>query len=341
MNDPVLALIIGVALLMSFGALFWPRVGFLAQIKKFKENTYRILLEDTLKHLYHSEIRKQACTLQSIAGTISVSGDKATNLIEKLESLHLVKTTPTGFRLTAEGRSEALRIIRSHRLWERHLADETGVSAKEWHAEAEIWEHKLTAAEANVLAAQMGNPAYDPHGDPIPSSSGEIPPTKGNALIDLSEGQLGRIVHIEDEPETIYAQLVAEGLYPGMHVQMLAAEKDRIRFVADGEEKILAPVFAANVTIVPLVEEQPMEGTFTTLASLQEGDEGEVIGISKAIREQQRRRLMDLGVVPGTTISMEMRSAGGDPIAYQIKGAIIALRKEQANRIFIKKSGAN
>jgi DtxR family Mn-dependent transcriptional regulator len=341
MVDPVLALTIGLALSLSLIVLFWPRIGIVARIKKSRENNYRILLEDTLKHLYHCEIRKQACTLQSIAGAISISSDKATKLIEKLESLNLVKTTPTGFKLTAEGRSEALRIIRSHRLWERHLADETGVSEKEWHAEAEIWEHKLTEAEANALAAQMGNPAYDPHGDPIPSSSGEIPPTKGSSLIDLSEGQFGRIVHIEDEPETIYAQLVAEGLYPGMHVQMLASEKDRIRFVVDGEEKILAPVFAANVTVVPLVEEQPMEGPFATLASLQEGDEGQVIGISKAIREQQRRRLMDLGVVPGTTISMEMRSAGGDPIAYEIKGAIIALRKEQANMIFIKKDGAN
>jgi DtxR family Mn-dependent transcriptional regulator len=60
-----------------------------------------------------------------------------------------------------------------------------------------------------------------------------------------------------------------------------------------------------------------------------------VLGISKALRGQQRRRLMDLGVVPGTEIIAEMRSASGDPTAYQIKGASIALRKELADRIYL------
>jgi DtxR family Mn-dependent transcriptional regulator len=65
------------------------------------------------------------------------------------------------------------------------------------------------------------------------------------------------------------------------------------------------------------------------------GDKGIVLGISKRCRGQQRRRLMDLGIVPGTEIEAEMKSIGGDPVAYKIRGASIALRKTQADEIHL------
>jgi DtxR family Mn-dependent transcriptional regulator len=73
-----------------------------------------------------------------------------------------------------------------------------------------------------------------------------------------------------------------------------------------------------------------------TLSSLKHGEKAEVSHIDRSCRGTQRRRLMDLGVVPGTVITMEMTSAGGDPRAYNIRGALIALRKEQADLINIK-----
>jgi len=222
-------------------------------------------------------------------------------------------------------------------LWEKHLADETGLKEKEWHPAAEVQEHILTPAQTNRLAAKMGNPQYDPHGDPIPTDTGELPPEKGKPLIDLSDRELAQIVHIEDEPETVYAQLVAEGLYPGMRVQLVDSTKERIRFIAGGEEKVLAPFFAANISVVPLIKTKQLKESYDTLSSLNSGEKGEVIEISRASRNIQRRRLMDLGVIPGTIISMIMKSPGGDPIAYQIRGATIALRKDNADLIFIKK----
>ena len=77
-------------------------------------------------------------------------------------------------QLSSEGRSYALRIIRIHRLWEKYLADETGVDEREWHHSAEEFEHKLTPTDADALAAQIGNPVFDPHGDPIPSTDGDF-----------------------------------------------------------------------------------------------------------------------------------------------------------------------
>ena len=87
------------------------------------------------------------------------------------------------------------------------------------------------------LAAQMGNPAFDPHGDPIPSKSGHLPQKQGMPISDLSEGEFGHIIHLEDELNAVYCQLLAMGLYPGMQVRMINSSQGRIIFEANSEEK--------------------------------------------------------------------------------------------------------
>lgn len=341
MNSPLESLIIAVFILFVIALVAWPRFGLVSQFNRFRSNNRRIQIEDALKHLYHCEFKNQPCTLESVAGALSINSDRAASLMAKLESLELLSSKEKSFHLTPEGRSYALRIIRVHRLWERYLADETSLSEMDWHAEAEKKEHRMSEDEANALAAQIGNPSFDPHGDPIPTASGELPPSQGRPLTDLLEGEVGGIIHIEDEPPTVYAQLVAQGLHPGMQVQMLGATKERIVFSADGDEKVLAPVFAANITVIPLSVQKQIDQPHQTLAELNPDEKGVVTGISKACRGQQRRRLMDLGITPGTEISTEMVSAGGDPIAYQIRGATIALRKDQAGLIHIRKKEIN
>ncbi len=89
------------------------------------------------------------------------------------------------------------------------------------HRRAEKLEHNVTDEETEALAATTGHSNYDPHGDQIPTESGQLPPKKGQALTDLAVGKLARIIYIEDEPSAIYAQLVAEGLHPGSKIQIL------------------------------------------------------------------------------------------------------------------------
>lgn len=327
---------IGMGVLVLF-AMFWPKTGIFRKWQRGMRSTRRILIEDALKHLYDQEYKELKCTLQSTAGTLSITTDEVAKLLARLELLGLVTSKDEGFQLTGEGRSYALRIIRIHRLWERYLADETGLSETEWHQRAEKQEHVMSAADANKLAAQMGDPRYDPHGDPIPTKSGKLPPKRGIALTDLSEGEFGAIIHIEDEPNTIFAQLVAAGLHPGMQIRMLEKTPKRIYFIADGEEIVLAPVVAANVTIEQLLRDDVIQEPLESLRSLSLGETGEVIGISKACRGQQRRRLMDLGVIPGTVITAKMRSASGDPTAYDIRGTTIGLRNQQAELIHIRR----
>jgi DtxR family Mn-dependent transcriptional regulator len=297
-------------------------------------------MEDALKHLYDCEYKKLSCTQQSLSGALSISGDRAARLLGRLESTGLLRSEGEGFVLTEDGRSYALRIIRIHRLWERHLADETGVVETEWHPDAEKQEHKMTSDQADTLEAQLGNPRYDPHGDPIPTASGDIPARKGQPLTDLSPGRMGQIVHIEDEPGAVYAQLVARGLYAGAWVRVTGTSNEGIRFDTDGVEHTLPPVIAANVTVAPGSPDSLGAGRFDTLDVLEPGEQGTVIAISKACRGVQRRRLLDLGLVPGTVISAEMRSPSGDPVAYSVRGATIALRRKQARMIKIRRGEA-
>lgn len=339
MIEPGKALLLFGIFVTVIALFFLPKYGLFSQWKRAPRKMKRVLIEDALKHIYNCEYKNIVCTTESIAGTLLISTDESAALLTRLSSMGLLITNDIGVKLTAEGNLYALRVIRVHRLWERYLADETSVPATEWHSSAELAEHKLTPAQTEALAAQIGNPYFDPHGDPIPTPSGEMPPKKGRSLLSLNGGEFGIITHIEDEPEAVYGQLVAQGLYVGMQVMMIERSIKRVRFAADGEEIVLAPLLTNNLTVGPITEEDHrITSPLEALSSLNIGEEAKVLSISKALRGQQRRRLMDLGVVPGTIIRAEMKSASGDPTAYNIRGALVALRQQHANMIFIQKN---
>lgn len=337
MIEPLQALLVAALIFLASWVLLWPGRGYFWRWQQLSRMNERVLIEDTLKHLYMCEYRRQTPTMESLSGALGVTGNKAAELLVRVEALSLLRSVGGVLQLTPEGRNYALHIIRAHRLWEHHLAEETGVAQASWHSEAEDREHDLSPDEADLLDAQMGHPVYDPHGDPIPTASGDIAPGHGRPFTALPEGELATIVHIEDEPHDVYARLVEEGVHLGMGVEVTRVSSEHIHFLADGDEHVLAPVVAANVFVAPLPQEQEMEGPFETLSILKPRESGKVIRISQACRGLERRRLMDLGIVPGTVIEAEMKSPSGDPTAYRIRGAIIALRKEQANQIHITK----
>jgi len=334
MLHPVIALV-GFAVLAALAALlWWPRRGLVPRISRIVRMTERVRFEDGLKHLYHAEYDGHPATVDELAGALGLSRLGAVRLAARLESLGFVRTEGTAgeprLALTAEGRAYAIRVVRTHRLWERYLADRTGVSASEWHERAEVKEHELTAEDVDRLSARMGHPRFDPHGDPIPTAEGKLPPPEGIALTALPPGQAAAIVHLEDEPTEVFHRLVADGLSPGMRVHVLEAGAEEVRFKADGKEHTLPPVVAANITVMPLADAEVTERPHRSLADLSVGETGVVSGISVACQGLQRRRLLDLGVVPGTRIQARMRSPLGDPVAYDVRGALVALRRRQA-----------
>ena len=244
------------------------------------------------------------------------------------------------FHLTDAGSKTATQIVRAHRLWERYLADATGYEEVDWHQQADRLEHKLTTADIDRLSARLGHPTHDPHGDPIPTPRGEFIPHGGIPLSDLKVQTSARIVHIEDEPDVIYAQILAEDLHPNMVVEIDEVSTNRIRFWTDDQEHVLAPIVAANISVIPLVDiSEEKELTGVPLDTLQPGEKGKVTAISPLSRGMERRRLFDLGIIPGTEIRVEMDSPGGDPTAYRIRGSLIALRSAQAKLIHVDPVG--
>lgn len=338
MVDPLLALGTAVPIIIILAALFWPERGLIARWQHTGHLNERVRSEDALKHIHKFEMKGRRPTIESIAGALHVSQNDAAALVTSMQTNGLLQTTQGEIHLTPQGRDSALHIIRAHRLWERYLAEETGLNQAEWHGQAELAEHQLTPAQADALAMQLGNPTHDPHGDPIPTADGELIAHGGQSLSTLPLDTPGLIVHLEDEPEIVYAQLTAEGLHPGMVVRITESAPERVRFWTNGDEHTVAPIVAENISVIPLPEEEAEEADDSKrLTFLSPGESAEVIGISRACRGPERRRFMDLGILPGTRIIAEMRSPGGDPTAYNIRGALIALRREQAHLIKVKR----
>jgi DtxR family Mn-dependent transcriptional regulator len=339
MDDTILALLIPV--LSVLPRQVWRLKMFkirrlLARWQRARGMTDRVLEEDALKHIQICETHERRPSLESLAGALEITTGEAARILERLASQELIEMHGDEFRLTPTGGEVAVRIIRAHRLWERYLAEETGFAAQEWHSLAHQLEHRLSQEQTNDLSATLGHPTYDPHGDPIPSRIGELRPHGGISLTAMDASIPLRIVHIEDEPADVYARLVKEGLHPGMIVQVIDISPKQVRLCADGRELSLPPVVAANISVVALLEPPSLAaGQCRRLSDLRPGQKGRVLNISPAARGPERRRFLDLGIIPGTIIEAELHGPLGDPTAYQIRGALIALRREQADLINI------
>ena len=327
--------------LLAVAIVFWPRYGLLARLRQTQELTRRIRREDALKHILKCEADGLVSTLESIAGALQITTGAATDLLEELEARDLLTFEGGRLHLRPTGREMGLHIVRAHRLWESYLAEHTGLAEYEWHVRAEKQEHLLTPEQADALAAELGHPLRDPHGDVIPGSIAELEEEPSLTLNGVAPETPVVITHLEDEPITVYRQLAALGLGPGMRVYVIERSAARIRFWADGNEHVLAPVLAENVSVKPLPESRPTELVEEEyLSGLKPGRRTYVTGLSLACRGAERRRLLDLGFVPGTIVEIEMISPAGDPTAYRVRGSIVALRREQANLIRVNSKEA-
>lgn len=331
--NPLLVLSIAALLAIVAALLLRPRRGLLARWRQTRRMTVRVHREDALKYIHTAESDGRRPTLEGIAGALTIGRDEAARLVAHMQDEGLLRDEAGTPRLTPRGHEGAVHIIRAHRLWERYLAEETGYGAADWHSRADEREHDLTPAELDALDARLGHPRYDPHGDPIPAP-GDGPLTHGGQpLATLPAGRPARLVHLEDEPEAVYAQLVAEGLSPGQIVRLTEVSPRRIRFWSGDDEHVLAPVLAGNVYAVPLPVEEAEATAGRPLTALKLGESGRVVALAAGLRGRERRRLLDLGLLPGTLVTAELRSPSGDPTAYRIRGATIALRAEQAKQI--------
>ncbi len=325
---------------LVIAGIVWPRRGVLARMAASRHRSERVRLEDAIKQVHACHQEDHSCTVDSLAGRLSVPTGMAARLLTRLADEGLIRAADGEFTLTEAGEAYALRLVRSHRLWERYLADRTGVPASEWHVRAERMEHILSADDTEALASRLGHPTYDPHGDPIPTASGALPAPIGVPLLAATVGDTVEIVHLEDEPVEVYVELEGLGFGLRQQLRVLGRSDAAVRVLAGDEEITLDAVVAANVTVQPVLDADSPDGSRVTLVDVRPWETAHVLEISPALQGVQRHRLLDLGVVPGTEITPELVSSSGDPVAYRIRGALIALRRSQASSIMVQRASS-
>jgi DtxR family Mn-dependent transcriptional regulator len=291
--------------------------------------------DDALKRVADAEWDGKLLTVEGLAGVLSVPRDQATRLVDRLAHEELVVVTGEGLRPTDKGRRRALHLLRAHRLWERFLAERTGVAPEQWHARAERMEHRLDPDATEALATRMGHPLYDPHGDPIPTAAGLLPAPSGIPLTELEVGRAAVVGHLEDEPAHVYRAVLDRGLAPGLRIEALEQTPEQVRIRLDGREETLERTAAAQIRVEPLPPGARGGQATPRLADVPVGESVLVRGLAPTLGGAQRRRLLDLGLVPGTEVTPELVSALGDPVAYRIRGALIALRMSEAAQVEI------
>ena len=157
-----------------------------------------------------------------LADRLEVTPASASGMIKKLADLGLVAHVPyRGVQLTDEGERLALEVLRHHRLLELYLATQLDVPWDRVHEEAEALEHVLSEDLEARIAAKLGNPTHDPHGDPIPDAQLQIDESATPSLADLEPGARGRFVRVSDSDPAMLRYLSERGVRLGARLEVL------------------------------------------------------------------------------------------------------------------------
>lgn len=304
---------------------------------RMRRERQRALVEDVLKLIFSRRQEGRETDLDSVAGRLGLAASKASALLGAMEAEGLVRFEGNAVRLTEEGEKRALQVVRAHRLWETYLAHEARVPATQVHARAEKQEHLLTPSRVEELEARLGHPERDPHGDPIPSATGEVTSIKTQALTEWPTGERAEIVHVEDEPEAVFRDLAAQGLHAGQVVRITERSREAVTFTDGEREYRLTPLEAAQIQVAGVSAEPVDRAGLVRLSELGAGEEAEVRFLDSELRGLTRRRLLDLGLTPGARVRAVLSNAFGDPRAFRVRGTTVALRNDQAEHIWVRR----
>lgn len=177
-----------------------------------KTSTPSSSIEDYVKVIYSfTEWQDKPITSTQLAQRLGVANSSVSEMVRKLKDQGLVLHKPySAITLTQEGVRLALSMVRRHRLIETYLVQDLGYSWDEVHDEAELLEHAVSDTFIERMAARLGNPTRDPHGDPIPSADGTVQMPPAHRMSELDEGHTGRITRISDENPELLRYLAAE-----------------------------------------------------------------------------------------------------------------------------------
>ncbi len=180
-------------------------------------------MEDYLKaiHQIADASEGSAVSTQALADRLRVSTASVTGMIKRLDVLRLVAHEPYhGVRLTPRGEAVALEVLRHHRLLELYLVEHLGMTWDEVHAEADRLEHHISEGLEDRIAAKLGQPSRDPHGDPIPDRDGTMVDDPTVPLAALEHGDRATIVRVSDRTPKLLQYLAERGLRPGAEIEV-------------------------------------------------------------------------------------------------------------------------
>jgi DtxR family transcriptional regulator, Mn-dependent transcriptional regulator len=182
-------------------------------------------IQDYLKHIYTLTADGEAASTTALAARLGIAPASVTGMVQKLAATKpaLVKYRKhQGVTLTPVGERAALEVIRHHRLIEAWLVKTLGYSWDEVHSEAEKLEHVISEDFEARIAAALGYPTRDPHGDPIPTADLTMPKIHDVRLSELRPGQSAAICRVRTDDPALLRHLDSLGLVPGKRVQILA-----------------------------------------------------------------------------------------------------------------------
>ncbi|MCA1575057.1 MAG: metal-dependent transcriptional regulator [Acidobacteria bacterium] len=179
------------------------------------------VVEDYLKAIYNLAQESGQVRTVPLAESLNLKPASVTAMLKTLAELKLVEYEPYyGVRLTGAGEKIALDVLRHHRLIELYLVEALGFTWDEVHEEAEKLEHVISEKLEARIAAHLGNPTLDPHGDPIPALDGTLPDSSALSLADVPKGKEARVVRVSDQQSERLRYVAELGLVPGATVKV-------------------------------------------------------------------------------------------------------------------------
>src|SRR5262245_7879069 len=182
--------------------------------------------ENYAKALYELQARGETQVgTKAVAERLGVTPASASGMLKRLADDGLVSYEAYhGARLTPEGERIALEVIRHHRLIELFLAEVLDMPWDRVHSEAEVLEHHISEELEELIAAKLGEPALDPHGDPIPDRDLEVAPEDTIPLTDLDPGQRAVFARISDSDSEMLRYLAEREIQPGDRLRVRSRE---------------------------------------------------------------------------------------------------------------------
>ena len=210
-------------------------------------------VEDYAKAIYALQRRQSGPVATSaLAERVGVSPGSVTAMLKRMQSMGLVThELYHGVELTPEGEQVALEVLRHHRLLESYLADFLGVPWDQVHDEAEVLEHYISEDLEARIAAALGEPDRDPHGDPIPSADLSLPEAHDVSLSTLRAGESGTVLRVSDSDPELLRYLAECGITPGVEIEVVETVRfgGGARVTIAGSEQMLGPELAKRVRI--------------------------------------------------------------------------------------------